>query len=80
MRIKNLLFSLCLALTLGGCSGGSSSAVELKLVDNYHGEYEVGFPIDVENFFYSSDRSQVSISASLFFYKPYGIHIKKRMI
>ena len=77
MRIKNLLFSLCLAFTLGGCSGGSTSPVELKLVDNYHGEYEVGFPIDVENFFYYSDRSQVTITSS---YNKNGLNVTDEIL
>lgn len=76
MRIKNLLFSLCIAFTLGGCSG-SAFPVELKLVDKYHGEYEVGFPIDVENFFYYSDRSQVTITSS---YNKNGLNVTDEIL
>ena len=65
MRIKKLFLSIFAAFLLIGCSNNSSKTqVELKLVDNYHGEYEAGFPIDVENFFYYSDRSKVNITVS----------------
>ena len=65
MRIKKLFLSIFAAFLLIGCSNNSSKTqVELKLVDNYHGEYEAGFPIDVENFFYYSNRSKVNITVS----------------
>lgn len=71
MMIKRLLLSICASFMLIGCSNNSAKTpVELKIVDNYHGEYEVGFPIDVENFFYYSDRSQVSINVS---YDKHGL-------
>ncbi len=66
MRTKFIPFFSCFLLLLAGCGGSSNKnqALELKLVDKYHGDYEVGFPIDVENFFYYSDRSQVNIFVS----------------
>ena len=66
MKLKNFLFATCLSVLIVGCakSNVSTPPFELKIVDNYHGEYEVGFPIDVENFFYYSDRSKVTIVVS----------------
>ena len=65
MKIKKLLLSICASFMLVGCSFTSpQEPLEMRLVDNYHGEYEAGFPIDVENFFYYSDRSLVNISVS----------------
>ena len=67
MKIKYVLASICFSLALAGCDKAvtvKEAPFELKLVDKYHGEYEVDFPIDVENFFYYSDRSQVETMVS----------------
>ena len=78
MKKRSILFSVCFSFLLVGCSSSNTKeSVELKLVDNYHGEYEVGFPIDVENFFYYSDRTQVNTTVS---YNKNGLNVTDEVI
>ena len=63
MKNKLLPYLCCLAL-LSSC-GNAGSDITLKLKDDvYRGTYEVGAPIDVENFIYCSVRDKATISVS----------------
>lgn len=77
MKIKNFIFGILASLLLAGCASTTQNeSVDLKLVDKYHGEYEVGFPIDVENFFYYSDRSKVTTDVS---YNKNGVNVTEEV-
>ena len=49
MKIRLIPILACFSLLVTGCGKieSGSQALELKLVDKYQGDYEVGFPIDV---------------------------------
>lgn len=78
MRMKFLSILVGLSFLVTGCANTASDTqkLELKLVDKYHGEYEVGFPIDVESFFYYSDRSLVNIMVS---YNKNGTNVSEEI-
>ena len=62
---KNLLILATIPM-LFSCGNITYQGNELvlKVVDNYKGEYEMGYPIDTENFFYCSKHGKGVITVS----------------
>ena len=65
MKKNAKIFSILACFALLSSCGTTNGNVVLKLIDDvYHGTYEVGCPIDVENFVYCSARDKASISVT----------------
>ena len=62
---KRILILPLLALSLAGCGKKTSEPnIEFEVREIFTGEYEMGQPIDIGGFFYSSDYNQGSITVT----------------